>query len=85
MLVRVELRSDSISLDELVIVRHLGVTHDVFITMVFFGDHPDVRGSGNVLGAGWKSEEQTRKETESLERHRGPIHRIDLRAGSSWG
>jgi hypothetical protein len=27
----------------------LRVADDVFVTVIFFGDHPDVRGSRNVL------------------------------------
>jgi hypothetical protein len=37
---------------QLVVVRHFGISDDIFKAMIFFGDHPDVSGSWNALRAG---------------------------------
>jgi hypothetical protein len=63
-------------MNELVIVWHLRVAYDGFVTVIFFVDHPDVRRPGYVLGAGDNCEKHTCEEAESFRRHREAIHRI---------
>ncbi len=53
MLIGIELGGESILMDKLIVVRHLRVANDFLVTVILFGDHPDVRGSGNVLCAAY--------------------------------
>jgi GTPase involved in cell partitioning and DNA repair len=49
MLIGIELAGKSIFLNQLIVVGHLRIADYLFITVVLFGEHPDMRGTGNVL------------------------------------
>ena len=61
MLIGIELRGDSILIQQLVVVRHLRIADHIFIAVIFFGDYPHVGGSGNILRDGELGEKKTRK------------------------
>jgi hypothetical protein len=61
MLIGIELRGQSISVNELIVVGHLRTFDDVFIAVILFGDHPHVRRSGNILRAGDAGEQHTHR------------------------
>ena len=80
MLVGVELRRQTVLLNEFVVVRHLGIAYNGLVAVVFFSDDPDVGGAWNALcvDVTGKDEEDERSNTTRMRPHRGPSMRFDL-------
>ena len=61
MLIGIELRGQSVLMDQVIVIGHLRVADYRFVTMILFGDDPNVGRTGHVLRVDEAGEDEERE------------------------